>query len=375
MSNQKPIREVRDPSTIISLSWKWRCPFRLFLFSSHNSIGWPAIFVWLQCLVGPSVHAQSDATIELSGAKFKNVTALSDLPADQMGKVMNIMSASLGVNCQFCHDGNDFAKENVAHKDIARKMIEMTLELNKQHFQARSEVTCFTCHRGQALPSTTVLFNPAIVHDVAQPATQPTVDEILSKYIDALGGQSNLAAIKSRHTVAVRREPDGRSEHEELWQTAEGNHRMVTTYGTVAVTEEFDGKTASKKANETAISLKPDEALQIEREAQIALGLNLKSTFQPLSFTRVEQIDGRRVFVLSAMGPSKTGERLYFDEQTSLLTRRTSTVPTALGDFVYQVDYRDYKPFGRVLVPTLLYYSVPNINWTREVKSVEHNGP
>ncbi len=339
------------------------------------SMGWSAIFVGLQCLVGPSVHAQSDSAVELSGVKFRNVTALSDLPADQMGKVMNIMSASLGVNCQYCHEGIDFARENVAHKDIGRKMIEMTLELNKQHFQGRSQVTCFTCHRGQAQPSPTVLFNPAaIVPNVTQPATQPSVDEILSKFLDALGGQANLAAIRSRHTVAVRREPDGRSEHEELWQTALGNHRMVTTYGTVAVTEEFDGKTASKKANEVAILLKPDEALQIEREPQIALGLNLKFIFQQLTFIRVEQIDGRRVFVLSAMGPSKIGERLYFDEQTSLLTRRTSTVPTVLGDFVYQVDYRDYKPFDRVLVPTLLQYSVPNINWSREVKSVEHNG-
>jgi hypothetical protein len=333
-------------------------------------------FLLLQCFCCSVVFAQNDNPVELSGVKFKNVTALADMPADQMGKVMNIMSASLGVNCQFCHEGTDFAKEQVAHKDIGRKMIEMTLELNKQHFEGRSEVTCFTCHRGQAHPSATVLFQPtAFAKNVTQPAIKPTVDEVLSKYVEALGGQAKLTAIKSRHTVAARIEPDGRSEPEELWQTADGNHRMVTTYGTIAVVELFDGKSASKQVNESAIILKIDEALQIEREAKIAFGQNLKTAFKELSYERVEQIEDRRVYVLSAIGSISIREHLYFDEQTGFLTRRRSTVPTALGDFLYQVDYLDYKSFDGVQIPTQLRFAVPNITWTREVRSIEHNLP
>jgi len=329
-----------------------------------------------QCALHTSIHAQADTSGEPSGAAFKNVTALSEMPADQMGKVMNIMSASLGVNCQFCHEGFDFAKEHVAHKDIGRKMIEMTLELNNKHFEGRNEVSCLTCHRGQAHPSTIVLFEPAAVaKSVQQPDIKPTIDEIISSYIAGLGGQERLSAITTRHTIAKRVEPDGRSEPEELWQTAEGNHRLVTTYKTAVVTEKFDGKKASKKVNEDSIQLKLDEALQIEREARIAFGLNVKSAFEQLSFTRVELIDDRRAYVLAAIGPSKIRERLYFDEQTGLLTRRTASIPTVLGDFLYQVDYQDYKAFDGIQLPTTLRFSVPNITWTREVISVEHNLP
>lgn len=331
----------------------------------------PALFLVFMTSIS---HAQADPVGELSGSKFKNVTALADMPADQMGKVMNIMSASLNVNCQFCHAGTDFAKEDVAHKDIGRKMIEMTLELNKQHFEGRQEITCYTCHRGQSHPIATVPMEPAsIATAVAQPAIKPTVGEIVSKYLDALGGREKLSQIKTRHTTARRVEPDGRTEPEELWQTAGGELRMVTTYGTVAVTETFDGQSASKKANEGAIQLKFDEALQIEREARLAFGLNIESAFEPLTFGRVEQIDDRRVFVLDATSSSKLRERLYFDEQTGFLIRRTASVPTLLGDFTYQVDYQDYRVFDGIQLPTKLLFRVPNISWTREVIAVEHN--
>ena len=296
------------------------------------------------------------------------------MPAEQMGKVMNIMSASVGVNCQFCHDGFDFAKERVAHKDIARKMIEMTFELNNKHFEGRNEVTCFTCHRGQSHPSNMVLLDPvATSRNVRQPETVPTVDEIISKYIDALGGPQNLGGIKSRHTVAKRIEPNGSIEPEELWQSADGTYRLVTTYKTAVVIEMFDGKNASKKANDDVIELKVDEALQIEREAKIPFGINVQSPFENLSFTRIEQIDDRRVFVLTALGPNKIRERLYFDEQTCLLARRTASIPTVLGEFLYQVDYQEYKLFDGVQLPTTLHFSVPNISWTRKVLSVEHH--
>lgn len=72
-------------------------------------------------------YAQSSPESKKASEKFNNVSILTEMPADEMGKVMNMMSASLGVNCNFCHEGTNFAKENVGKKDVARKMLEMTL--------------------------------------------------------------------------------------------------------------------------------------------------------------------------------------------------------------------------------------------------------
>ncbi|MGI8467339.1 MAG: photosynthetic reaction center cytochrome c subunit family protein, partial [Pyrinomonadaceae bacterium] len=59
--------------------------------------------------------------IETAGQHFKNIKVLNDMPADQLGKVMNIMSASLGVNCNFCHVEGDFAKDDKEEKQTARE--------------------------------------------------------------------------------------------------------------------------------------------------------------------------------------------------------------------------------------------------------------
>ncbi len=332
----------------------------------------------LQLALPARIFAQTTSREELAGTKFKNVTALADMPADQMGKVMNIMTASLGVNCQFCHEGTDFAKEAVGHKDIGRDMIEMTLELNKRHFEGREEVTCFTCHRGQKHPAAAVMAEIGVVAaDVQQPATKPNVDSILAKYVTAIGGQEKLSTLRSRHTVGKRIEPDGRVEPEEVWNLADGKYRMLTTYGsgdnTVAVAEVFDGNAAAKKANSDAIQLKRDEMLLIEREARIGFGGDLVAAFGELAFERIAAIEDRSVAVLGAYSRDGIREKLYFDVATGLLVRRSTAIPTVLGDFVHQVDYQEYRAFDGYKLPTRIRFSVPNITWTREVTAVEHN--
>ncbi len=322
--------------------------------------------------------AQTSGEIELSGAKFKNVTALADMPADQMGKVMNIMTASLGVNCQFCHEGTDFAKEAVGHKDIGREMIEMTLQLNKHHFEGRDAVSCFTCHRGQKHPTAMVAFEPNVITaGVSQPALRPTADDVINNYLAAVGGKAKLASLKSRHILGKRVEPDGRSEPEEVWQTASGLYRMVTTYGSgaklVAVEEIFNGTSAIKKANADKIQLKRDEAIMIERVAKIGFGSGLTVALGTLQFERSAVLAGRSVHILTSNGPDQIRERLYFDEQSGLLVRHATIVPTVLGDFVHQVDFSDYKAFDGIKIPTKLNFSVPNISWSREVIDVEHD--
>ena len=57
----------------------------------------------------------------------------------------------------------DFAKEAVGHKNIGRTMIEMTLDLNKRHFEGCEAVTCFTCYRGQKHPTATIMNEPKVV--------------------------------------------------------------------------------------------------------------------------------------------------------------------------------------------------------------------
>jgi hypothetical protein len=313
-----------------------------------------------------------------AGDRFKNVTVLKDMPADQMGKVMNLMSAALGVNCSHCHDGNNFASENATLKDPARKMLTMTLAINRDYFDGATLVTCNTCHQGQPVPVSTISLEALKTHPLptqAASAPLPSVDEVLASYAAALGGEEKLKSIRTRHFMAQRIEPHGQTEAEELWQSSQGKSKMNTNYGSIVVSEGFDGERAWKKAADQVIELKPDEALHIQREIAIAFGLNIEQAYDTIQVDSMETIQQRPNYVLAATNKLGMREALYFDCENGLIARRVASVPTVLGSFDYQVDYQDYQKHQGILYPASMRFSVPNIQWTRQVSKVEWNTP
>ena len=318
---------------------------------------------------------------ETAGQKFKNIKVLNEMPADQLGKVMNMMSASLGVKCNFCHVSGeaDFDKDGKEEKETARQMIKMTLAINKDSFGGRQEVSCNTCHQGHSHPQSAInLFPPEPEPRPKQPETKPTIEQILAKYETALGGKANLAKITSRQIKAQRIEPDGKTfEDEEVLQKA-NKFSVQTVYtskenGNYVVREIFNGTTSEKFGNGSPIELKADEIEQIKREAQLFANPDLKAIYPKIDYRFTDKIDGREVYLVLATTADNQRERLYFDAASGLLVRRVASAPTVLGAFQYQVDYTDYKDFGGVKLPTIVKFAVPNIRWTRKVLEVKNN--
>jgi len=335
------------------------------------------------CLLGSPMltMAQTANESERAGDRFENVSALTNIPADQMGKVMNMMSAALGVNCSYCHAGTDFAKEGHPHKDIAREMLEMTLSLNREHFGGKAIITCTTCHQGKMQPVSTLPLDPLRLAAEPKPSSTspekapaiPDADRILANYIQALGGEARLAAVKSRHVAGQRIEPDGRMEPEELWQNVEGLSRMQTLYGDLAVIEGFDGQAAWKQAAQNSIQLKPDEAEQVQTEVGVAFPTTLKTYYKDLTAGEPMWNGDHWLHVLLATRRSGLKETLVFDSRSGLLVERTASVPTVLGMFQHRIDYSDYQAFEGIQVPTTIRFAIPNITWTRRITTVTFN--
>lgn len=73
--------------------------------------------------------------------EFKNLQILSkDISEHDLDSVMHHFSQSLGVKCNFCHVRNedakkmDFASDEKPEKNIARKMMLMAIDINKDYF-------------------------------------------------------------------------------------------------------------------------------------------------------------------------------------------------------------------------------------------------
>ncbi len=93
--------------------------------------------------------------------KPKNLQVLDFESERELKKYMKTIGKDLGVKCSFCHDLNDKSIDT-EHKLIAREMMKMQNNLNKQYFAMIGDsllkhdntlqISCWTCHRGTNEP-------------------------------------------------------------------------------------------------------------------------------------------------------------------------------------------------------------------------------
>lgn len=104
--------------------------------------------------------------------KGRNLKVLpNDISDMRLDSIMHTYNKALGVNCAFCHvkprfniggkDSLDYVSDAEPMKENARKMMEMTIQINKTYFNYNNNgqpayllnvVTCKTCHQGEAFP-------------------------------------------------------------------------------------------------------------------------------------------------------------------------------------------------------------------------------
>ena len=108
---------------------------------------------------------------------FKNVKVLGDLSAGQFAQIMVDMTAWVAPQqgCTYCHVATDFADDSLYTKVVARRMLQMTQHINadwKPHV-ADTGVTCYTCHRGNNVPTNIWFTSPEPTTRRACSATRP----------------------------------------------------------------------------------------------------------------------------------------------------------------------------------------------------------
>ena len=94
---------------------------------------------------------------------FKDVQMLKGMPAENLLGIMNKgFSTALGVGCDYCHNTQDYASNEIPAKNIAREMMTMSGEIREMLSKMteikneKAHVNCATCHRGSIIPATKV---------------------------------------------------------------------------------------------------------------------------------------------------------------------------------------------------------------------------
>src|SRR5258705_6324415 len=163
--------------------------------------------VALLMLAGVAISAQDMRPAE---QVYKNIKVMTGVPANQINEGMHVIKAALGVTCEHCHIQGQMDRDDLPTKNKARAMYLMMTEINRANFGGRQLVTCVTCHRGHATPANVPeLPSPVITEETESRPQPPTVDQILAKYITALGGEQAMRKVTTRVIVATQEVPTG----------------------------------------------------------------------------------------------------------------------------------------------------------------------
>jgi hypothetical protein len=320
----------------------------------------------IAALAGQPAAAQVSPANEGKKAEevYKNIKVLRGTPANELNQSMHLMKAAVGLDCLYCHIEREWEKDVKPAKDVARQMIVMMNDINARQFNGRQVVTCNTCHNGHPAPASMPSF-PVLEPVTTPKPALPTVDQVLAKYVQALGGEQALRKVTSRAITASQYIPTGPGgvipTPAAVERLQKAPNLMITTYRAPAFTiaDGFDGTAAwtQNQAGRVAEPVKLDSG-RAARGADFYEPLNLKQEYAQLTVRGIEKINGRDTYLVVGVPVGDKPESLYFDTQTGLLLRKQTVLPTPIGDSPFQIDFDDYRDTGSgVMVPFVTHLS------------------
>ena len=322
---------------------------------------------------------------------FKNLQVIKGIPVDEFMDTMGMFSAALSMNCVDCHTADspekweNFGKDTPL-KQTARRMTLMVNAINKEHFKGVRAVTCYTCHHGdqrpKVVPSLLIQYSAPVEDpneiDVFSNSGNPSADQIISKYIQALGGVDRVGRLTSftgKGTYSGY-DTDTAKVPIEVFAKAPAQRTTIIHANFGDSVRVYDGREAWIAAADKPIPLMPLTGGNLEGakvEALVAFPAQLKQAFTQWRVSSAS-IDDHDVQVLQGINPRQPPVNFYFDE-TGLLVRLTRFVDTAVGRVPTQTDYADYRDVSGVKLPFKWTVTWTDGQSTAQLTEVQANVP
>jgi outer membrane lipoprotein-sorting protein len=245
-------------------------------------------------------------------------------------------------------------------------MIAMVTGINKAYFGGKREVTCYSCHRGGDRPLVTPSLAeqygppapPREPDEILQPAPRPVPPEqVLSKYIEAVGGAQKVAALTSfsaKGTFQGYGETD--KQPVEIFAKAPAQRTMIVRGPSGDTTTTFDGRAGWIAAPATdkpvpITELTGGELDGAKLEAMLSFPGQIKQALSQWRTGRPSEIDDQEVQLVQGTNDGRYPVNLYFDAKTGLLLRMVRFTDATVGLNPTQVDYADYREVAGVKIP------------------------
>ncbi|HEV8147794.1 MAG TPA: photosynthetic reaction center cytochrome c subunit family protein [Bryobacteraceae bacterium] len=303
-----------------------------------------------------------------AASRRPKLQVLTTVPESQLFPMMNAISDSLGVRCDYCHvrvspdptktwslaGGWVWDRDDKPPKAVAREMMRMVLDINTKQFGGRMAVTCQTCHHGALVPDKFPSLPPRDYSTITDKPTPklPTIDEVWNAYVRAVGEPS------AGFSTTVLSATDDRSEgrHGSVEAIFKGADRVRITSAISPdppFTQTLKGESGWVASGSRSRVLRPEEISRVQRAARRyrPIKTNLPANSR---ISGIERVGNRDAYVAVAQLNARTRAMWFFDVANGLLLRERTTTETALVPLQEQTDFEDYRRVDGVMLPFVI---------------------
>lgn len=216
----------------------------------------------------------------------------------------------------------------------------------------------------------------ALKPETAAEAPLPSAEEVIQRYLEAMGGEEALRNVRSRAfsgTISVV--TYGAWGGYQEFAKAPNRYQRIFRFPGYGVFERgYDGQRAWEESPEHGLeSLSGARLSELRRQAVFHLPLEIKSIYRELHVKGRDDIDGQAALVLRGVTTNGEEDTLWFDSNRGLLLGIESTETFANG--VTQSTrylFEDYKTVDGIPVAHGVRYESPRMIWVLK-RQVAHN--
>jgi len=205
---------------------------------------------------------------------------------------------------------------------------------------------------------------------------QPTINSIISRYVQAVGGKTAVGAVTSRVTKG-RIDIPGVSFGGRLETYAKAPNMSLTVMSAEPIgvlKRGFDGRTAWALSDDQTTHLpSPKELASLAAENDLYRDIKLQEFYARISFAGKDALGARQVYVLEATSRLGVQEKLYFDVENGLLLRRDTLRPSSRGPVRTEIYFSDWRDVDGIKLPFKTTERMPDMTYVFTLEEVKHN--
>jgi hypothetical protein len=213
----------------------------------------------------------------------------------------------------------------------------------------------------------------------AQAPALPSIDQILDKYVTAVGGRAALEKVTSRVSKGTMEIPDaGMSGTMVISEKAPDKSLAVFELGGMGIIRDGTDGVNSWEESQQGGGVRDKTGVELadaKRSATFNVELKMKSLYKTLVVTGRERVGSRDAYVVLATPAEGSPSRMFFDVENGLMVRQSMTRESPQGPIDVDVYLEDVRDVEGIKQPFVVRQVTQQFTIVFRLSEVKYNVP